>query len=243
MKFGMRKPSIKKSFKARTTSKYKRAFKKSVNPFYGKKGIGFIKNPKKSIYNKVYHKTTFGIKDLIYIPKNSNNKSRVKYKAKTNNSKKIFKDIITNEDKEFLELHNNFVLKNSNMLDNGYKKFLNDLTSVEIQDNKIYIYDLSGDLFFKGELTKDNQKKVYRLYKKINKSNFYPYKSYYEIINNLPEGSSKKPLKIFKFVNLPLSIFLLLLASLININSFTILSIVFLAITIYGLRIHRYSFK
>lgn len=37
MKFGMRKPSIKKSFKARTTSKYKRAFKKSVNPFYGKK--------------------------------------------------------------------------------------------------------------------------------------------------------------------------------------------------------------
>lgn len=91
MKFGMRKPSIKKSFKARTTSKYKRAFKKSVNPFYGEKGIGFIKNPKKSIYNKVYHKTTFGIKDLIYIPKNSNNKSRVKYKAKANNSKKNFK--------------------------------------------------------------------------------------------------------------------------------------------------------
>lgn len=129
------------------------------------------------------------------------------------------------------------------MLDNGYKKFLNDLTSVEIQDNKIYIYDLSGDLFFKGDLTKDNQKKVYRLYKKVNKSNFYPYKSYYEIINNLPEGSSKKPLKIFKFVNLPLSIFLLLLASLININSFTILSIVFLAITIYGLTVHRSSFK
>ena len=43
MKFGMRKPSLKKSFKARTTSKYKRAFKRSVNPFYGKKGIGFIK--------------------------------------------------------------------------------------------------------------------------------------------------------------------------------------------------------
>lgn len=52
MKVGMRKPSIKKSFKARTTSQYKRAIKRSVNPFYGKRGMGFIRNPKKSIYNK-----------------------------------------------------------------------------------------------------------------------------------------------------------------------------------------------
>lgn len=46
MKVGMRKPSIKKSFKARTTSQYKRAIKRSVNPFYGKRGMGFIRNPK-----------------------------------------------------------------------------------------------------------------------------------------------------------------------------------------------------
>ena len=59
MKIGVRKPSIKKSFKARTTGKVKRKIKRTINPFYGKKGLGFIKNPKKSIYNKVYRKTTF----------------------------------------------------------------------------------------------------------------------------------------------------------------------------------------
>ncbi len=35
MKFGMRKPSIKKSIKARTTGRAKRAIKKSINPAYG----------------------------------------------------------------------------------------------------------------------------------------------------------------------------------------------------------------
>ena len=37
MKFGARKPSLKKSFKAKTTGKAKRQLKKSVNPLYGKK--------------------------------------------------------------------------------------------------------------------------------------------------------------------------------------------------------------
>ena len=37
MKFGMRKPSLKKSLKARTTGKAKRAIKKAVIPGYGKK--------------------------------------------------------------------------------------------------------------------------------------------------------------------------------------------------------------
>ena len=49
MKFGMRTPSI----------------KRSVNPLYGKKGVGFVKSPKKSIYNKVYHKTTFSFWDCF----------------------------------------------------------------------------------------------------------------------------------------------------------------------------------
>lgn len=61
----MRKPSIKKSFKARATGKLKRKVKKSINPFYGKKGMGFAKNPKKSVKNKIYRKTTFGLKDLF----------------------------------------------------------------------------------------------------------------------------------------------------------------------------------
>lgn len=63
MKFGMRKPSIKKSFSARTTGKAKRAVKKAVVPGYGKKGMGYVKNPKKAVYNKVYKKTTFSIFD------------------------------------------------------------------------------------------------------------------------------------------------------------------------------------
>lgn len=65
MKFGMRKPSIKKSIKARTTGKAKRAIKKSVVPGYGKKGTGIIKSPKKAVYNKVYKKTSFSIFDLF----------------------------------------------------------------------------------------------------------------------------------------------------------------------------------
>lgn len=65
MKFGMRKPSIKKSFKARTTSKAKRKVKKATVPMYGKKGTGIIKNPKKAVYNKVYKKTTFSFWDLF----------------------------------------------------------------------------------------------------------------------------------------------------------------------------------
>ena len=65
MKIGMRKPSIKKSIKARTTGKAKRALKKAVIPGYGKKGTGWIKDPKKAAYNKVYKKTTFSIFDLF----------------------------------------------------------------------------------------------------------------------------------------------------------------------------------
>lgn len=59
MAFGPRKPSLKKSFKARTTGAAKRKVKKAINPLYGKKGMGYINNPKKAVYNKVYNKTTF----------------------------------------------------------------------------------------------------------------------------------------------------------------------------------------
>lgn len=58
MKIGYRSPSLSKSLKARTTGKLKRQMKKAVNPFYGKKGMGLINNPKKAIYNKVYNKVT-----------------------------------------------------------------------------------------------------------------------------------------------------------------------------------------
>lgn len=61
----MRKPSIKKSIKARTTAKAKRAVKRAVNPLYGKKGMGWVNDPKKATYNKIYEKTTFSIFDMI----------------------------------------------------------------------------------------------------------------------------------------------------------------------------------
>lgn len=65
MKFGMRTPSFKKSIKARTTGRAKRTVKKAIIPGYGKKGVGWIKNPKKAAYNKVYKKTSFSIFDLF----------------------------------------------------------------------------------------------------------------------------------------------------------------------------------
>lgn len=67
MKTGIRKPNLKKSIKAHTTGKLKRQVKKAVIPGYGKKGMGWIKNPKKAAYNKVYNKTTFSIWDIFKI--------------------------------------------------------------------------------------------------------------------------------------------------------------------------------
>lgn len=65
MKIGIRKPSIKKSLKARTTGKLKRALKSEIVPLYNQKGTGIVKNPKKAVYNKIYKKTTFSIFDLF----------------------------------------------------------------------------------------------------------------------------------------------------------------------------------
>jgi hypothetical protein len=65
MKFGMRKPSLRKSIAARTTGRAKRAVKKVLIPGYGRKGMGWITNPRKALYNKVYRKTTFSIFDIF----------------------------------------------------------------------------------------------------------------------------------------------------------------------------------
>lgn len=64
MKFGVRKPNLKSSIKARTTGRAKRAVKKAVIPGYGKKGMGWVKDPKRAAYNKVYNKTTVGVGDI-----------------------------------------------------------------------------------------------------------------------------------------------------------------------------------
>nr|WP_317760071.1 hypothetical protein [Liquorilactobacillus mali] len=73
----MRKPSLKRSISARTTGRAKRALKRSINPYYGKKGMGWINNPKKAMYNKVYHKTTFGVSDVVKPRRNSKAKQSV----------------------------------------------------------------------------------------------------------------------------------------------------------------------
>ena len=65
MKFGIRKPSIKKSISSRTTGKLKRKVKRTVNPLYSKKGMGYVNNPQKALYNKVYNKTTLGTKEIL----------------------------------------------------------------------------------------------------------------------------------------------------------------------------------
>lgn len=64
MKYGMRTPSIKKSFKARTTGRLNRAIRSSYDPTYQKKGVGYIKDPSKAIYNNYYKRTTRGISDM-----------------------------------------------------------------------------------------------------------------------------------------------------------------------------------
>lgn len=80
MKIGVRKPSLKKSFKAKTTGALKRKIKKALIPGYGKKGMGWITNPKKALYNKVYNKTTVSAKDVV---KSSLKNSRNSKKAAT----------------------------------------------------------------------------------------------------------------------------------------------------------------
>ena len=62
MKFGIRIPSLKKRISARTSIK-----RQIVNRAGLKmpKGYGWVRNPEKYIYNKVYNKTSFDIFKLL----------------------------------------------------------------------------------------------------------------------------------------------------------------------------------
>lgn len=57
MKIGFRKPSLKKRISARTSPK---RFIRHNLGFKAPKGYGFLTNPKKAMYNKVYNKTSRG---------------------------------------------------------------------------------------------------------------------------------------------------------------------------------------
>lgn len=65
MKIGIRTPNVKRSVSARTKGKITRAVKSSYDPTYRKKGVGWLKDPKKAAYNKVYNKTTTSAVDLM----------------------------------------------------------------------------------------------------------------------------------------------------------------------------------
>ncbi|MCI1880790.1 MAG: hypothetical protein LKI94_01185 [Sporolactobacillus sp.] len=62
MKFGMRRPSLHKRIATRTS------FKRQIVQRAGLKmprGYGWVRNPKRYLYNKVYHRTTFDLFALL----------------------------------------------------------------------------------------------------------------------------------------------------------------------------------
>lgn len=58
MKSGLRTPSLRKSISARTSAK--RILQNSLG-LKVPRGYGWLTNPKKTAYNKIYKKTTFSI--------------------------------------------------------------------------------------------------------------------------------------------------------------------------------------
>ena len=242
MKIGMRKPSVKKSFKARTTAKYKRAAKRAINPTYGKKGMGLINDPKKSVYNKVYNKTTFGLDDVISSSKNKTEyKSNLNVEQEGNLVTSSDNDTIYNQNGDFIIIMNTMLLKASEKTDTNINLSFDDISEILIEDNIVTIYDNKNIVFFEGDLTKNNKEKVYKLYKKINKSNNLPYRSYYEIIYDKPRGTSERNLRIFKFAILPLTIIYFLLYLAIQ-SKWILLVMIFLLIMFFnGLRVNDYK--
>jgi hypothetical protein len=55
MKFGVRKPSLRKSFAARTSAK--RIIRNSLG-LKAPRDYGWITNPKRAAYNRIYNRTT-----------------------------------------------------------------------------------------------------------------------------------------------------------------------------------------
>lgn len=62
MKFGVRKPSLNKRVAARTS--WKRVVRHNLG-LKAPRGWGWLTNPKKAAYNKVYSRTTFDVFGLL----------------------------------------------------------------------------------------------------------------------------------------------------------------------------------
>ena len=62
MKFGIRQPSLKKSFSARTSLK---RYARHNLGLKAPKGYGWITDPKKALYNRVYNRTSVSCISLL----------------------------------------------------------------------------------------------------------------------------------------------------------------------------------
>lgn len=62
MKFGIRKPSIRKSIAARTS--LKRAVRNATG-IKAPRGYGWATDPKKAVYNRIYNRTSISFWDLL----------------------------------------------------------------------------------------------------------------------------------------------------------------------------------
>lgn len=62
MKFGLRIPLLRKRFAARTS--IVRIMRHNFG-MKAPKGLGWVTNPKRALYNKIYYKMTFGLDALI----------------------------------------------------------------------------------------------------------------------------------------------------------------------------------
>lgn len=71
MRSVIRKPSPRKYVSSRTKSSVTRTVRHTIDPTYGRKGTGIIKDPKKAAYNKIYSQTSIGINDTFHNDKGS----------------------------------------------------------------------------------------------------------------------------------------------------------------------------
>lgn len=65
MKFGIRTPSLKRRFAARTS--WKRFVRHSMG-LKAPRGMGVLTNPKKALYNRIYNRTSVSVDDLLKVP-------------------------------------------------------------------------------------------------------------------------------------------------------------------------------
>lgn len=74
MKFGLRTPSLKRRFAARTS--WKRYVRNNLG-LKAPRGFGFITNPKRAVYNRVYNRTSFSVDKLFKASKTSSSHAYV----------------------------------------------------------------------------------------------------------------------------------------------------------------------